>query len=47
VALAYILDIKGTFNVGAVAGTDYYSKSQNIDSSGKLWLGLSFGYKLD
>jgi len=47
VALAYILDIKGTFNVGAVAGTDYYSKSQNIDNSGKLWLGLSFGYKLD
>jgi len=46
-ALAYLLDIKGTFNVGFVAGADYFSKSQNIANSGKLWLGLSFGYKLD
>jgi hypothetical protein len=46
-ALAYLLDIKGSFNVGFLAGADYYSKSQNVANSGKLWLGLSFGYKLD
>jgi hypothetical protein len=46
VAAAYIVDIKGMFNVGLLAGTDIYSKSQNVPTSNKLWLGLSFGYKL-
>jgi hypothetical protein len=46
-AVAYLLDIKGTFNVGLIAGWDYFSKSQNIANSGDLWLGLSFGYKAD
>jgi len=44
VAFAYIAEIKGTFNVGLLAGTDLYSKSQNVATSNKLWLGLSFGY---
>jgi hypothetical protein len=46
-ALAYLLEIKGVFRVGAVAGADYFSRSQNIATSGKLWLGLSFGYQLE
>jgi hypothetical protein len=46
VAVAYIAEIKSTFNVGLLAGTDIYSKSQNVATSNKLWLGLSFGYKL-
>jgi len=46
-ALAYLLEIKGTFNMGVIAGADYFSKSQNVPTSAKLWLGLSFGYKLD
>jgi hypothetical protein len=44
VAAAYLVDIKGSFNLGFMAGTDFYSKSQNIETSNKLWLGLSFGY---
>ena len=47
VAGAYIVDIKGLFNIGLLAGTDIYSKSQNVPTSNKLWLGLSFGYKLE
>jgi hypothetical protein len=46
-AFAYILDIKSDFNAGLIAGADYYSKSQNIPNSGKLWVGLSFGYKIN
>jgi len=44
---AYLVDIKGAFNVGLLAGTDIFSKSQNVPTSNKLWLGLSFGYKLE
>jgi len=44
IAAAYIAEIKGTFNIGLLAGTDLYSKSQNVATSNKLWLGLSFGY---
>lgn len=47
VAAAYLVDIKGAFNIGLLAGTDIYSKSQNVPTSNKLWLGLSFGYKLE
>jgi hypothetical protein len=47
VAAAYIVDIKSAFNVGLLAGTDIFSKSQNVPTSNKLWLGLSFGYKLE
>jgi hypothetical protein len=47
VAGAYLVDIKGAFNIGLLAGTDIYSKSQNVPTSNKLWLGLSFGYKLE
>jgi hypothetical protein len=46
-AAAYLVDIKGAFNIGVLAGTDIFSKSQNIATSNKLWLGLSFGYKLE
>jgi len=47
VAAAYLVDIKGAFNVGLLAGTDIYSKSQNVPTSNKLWLGLSFGYNFE
>jgi hypothetical protein len=47
IAAAYLVDIKSAFNVGVLAGTDIYSKSQNVPTSNKLWLGLSFGYKLE
>ena len=46
-AAAYLVDIKGTFNIGVLAGSDFYSKSQNVPTSNKLWLGLSFGYRLE
>jgi hypothetical protein len=46
-AAAYLLEIKGTFNVGVIAGWDYFSKSQNVPTNGQIWWGLSFGYKLD
>jgi hypothetical protein len=46
VAVAYLANIKDTFNVGVLAGTDLFSKSQHIDTSNKLWLGLSFGYNI-
>lgn len=47
VGLAYLLDVKGAFNVGFIAGSDFFSKSQHIPTSNKLWLGLSFGYRVD
>jgi len=46
-AAAYILEIKKAFNLGLMAGADFFSKSQNIENSNKLWLGVSFGYKMD
>ena len=44
VAAAYLANIKDTFNIGVLAGTDLFSKSLNIETSNKLWLGVSFGY---
>ena len=38
VAAAYLVDIKGAFNIGVLAGSDIYSKSQNVPTSNKLWL---------
>jgi len=46
VAVAYLANIKETFNIGVLAGTDLFSKSQNIETSNKLWLGISFGYNI-
>ena len=46
VAVAYLANIKDTFNIGVLAGTDLFSKSQNIETSNKLWLGISFGYNI-
>jgi hypothetical protein len=46
VAVAYLANIKETFNIGVLAGTDLFSKSQNIETSNKLWLGVSFGYNI-
>ena len=45
-AVAYLANIKDTFNIGVLAGKDFFSKSQNIETSNKLWLGLSFGYNI-
>jgi hypothetical protein len=45
-AVAYLANIKETFNIGVLAGTDLFSKSQNIETSNKLWLGISFGYNI-
>lgn len=47
IALAYIGSIKNQFNIGAMVGYDNFSKSQNIPNSGKPWVGVSLGFKLD
>lgn len=46
VAAAYLANIKDTFNIGVLAGTDLFSRSANIETSNKLWLGISFGYNI-
>ena len=45
-AAAYVVEIKDAFNIGFLAGADFFSKSKNIPNEGKLWLGLSFGLRL-
>lgn len=46
-ALAYLFNIKRDFNVGFIGGWDVFSKSDDVPTSGKLWLSLSFGRKID
>jgi hypothetical protein len=46
IALAAISQFKD-FNVGLIGGRDFYSKSDNVPFSGRVWLSVSFGKKLD
>jgi hypothetical protein len=46
-AFSYLLDIKRDFNMGFLAGKDFFSKADAIPNSGKLWLGVSFGRKIN
>lgn len=46
-ALVWIIDIKDAFNVGFLAGSDFYTRSKDVPNNGKLWLGVSFGLRLD
>lgn len=47
VALAYLAEIKNTFNIGVVLGKDFFSKGDEVPMSGKTYLGLQFGLKAD
>jgi hypothetical protein len=47
IALAYLGTLKDQFNIGFLAGFDNFSKSDNVPNSGKLWLGVSLGLKLN
>lgn len=46
VAIAALSQFKD-FNVGLIAGRDFFSKADNIPISGRVWLSVSLGKKLD
>ncbi len=46
-SVAWLVDVKNSFNVGFLAGKDYFSKSKNIPGSNKLWFSVSFGLNLN
>ncbi|MEA3191740.1 MAG: hypothetical protein QOD26_73 [Betaproteobacteria bacterium] len=46
IALAALSQFKD-FNVGLIAGRDFFSKSDDIPISGRVWLSVSVGKKLD
>jgi|GEM_PF-5331036 len=46
-ALALLIEFKNSFNVGLMIGRDYFSKSDTVPNSGKNWIGVSFGMKIN
>jgi hypothetical protein len=47
-AAAYLINIKSSFNVGILVGTDLFEKGvTRPDYAGKAWIGVNIGYALD
>ncbi|MDQ6979098.1 MAG: hypothetical protein Q9M09_02840 [Mariprofundaceae bacterium] len=47
-AVAYLVNIKSSFNVGILVGTDLFEKGvTRPDYAGKAWIGVNIGYALD
>jgi len=47
-AAAYLVNIKSSFNVGILVGTDLFEKGvTRPDYAGKAWIGVNIGYALD
>lgn len=47
VALAFLTEIKYDFVAGFMVGSDFFSKADAYPYSGKVWLGVNLGMKLD
>jgi hypothetical protein len=46
-ALAWLFEIKNDFNFGIINGWDMFGKTDGVPNSGRPWLSVSFGRKLD
>lgn len=46
-AFAYLIEFKRDFNVSFLYGMDFFSEKDKVPNSGRIWLGISFGRKLE